>query len=172
MGSSIPHPILFAGSAGISTELGNNRDPPAMFAARRAERSPDPACRGNIAKAPRSSRRRHEGPETAIHGSRPAPQIREMTVEDRQLPVGILGARAFVDKEAERSDQPRTVRAAAAVDNTKSQRGEPIYFICHCEEPTGPRYARPEDKLRDDAISATYRIRREIASPGSSPGSQ
>ncbi len=23
---------------------------------------------------------------------------------------------------------------------------------CLCEEPTGPRFARPEDKLRDEAI--------------------
>ena len=26
----------------------------------------------------------------------------------------------------------------------------------HCEEPTGPRIARPEDKLRDEAISARH----------------
>jgi hypothetical protein len=28
----------------------------------------------------------------------------------------------------------------------------PAIFLRHCEEPTGPRKARPDDRLRDEAI--------------------
>jgi hypothetical protein len=27
-----------------------------------------------------------------------------------------------------------------------------ILSFCHCEEPTGPAFGRPDDKLRDEAI--------------------
>ncbi len=53
--------------------------------------------------------------------------------------------------------------------STSCQRPEPQIrssISRHCEEPAGPRFARPEDKLRDEAISGNPKtIECENASP-------
>src|SRR5260370_41219411 len=45
-----------------------------------------------------------------------------------------------------------TMRIAAAADKLGP-------YCRHCEEPTGPAFGRPDDKLRDEAIHCRYAVR-------------
>src|SRR5258708_10318245 len=44
-----------------------------------------------------------------------------------------------------------TMRIAAAADKLGP-------YCRHCEEPTGPAFGRPDDKLRDEAIHCRYAV--------------
>jgi len=61
------------------------------------------------------------------------------------------GAFSVFGAAQNRGDAPSPDPLPARGDKEK-QRGADRALLRHCEEPTGPREARPDDRLRDEAI--------------------